>query len=157
VGNLQKRASAAVNRGAAARLNHQGKSEEEIAAILHVTPKTVRVYLHDFLDHDTRFPVEMSQNDVNLLRAQVRSSVEFVIRELTKELLDPNTDAETKVKLADQIGRQYDRLSDLYGLNAPEAGNVVNNNMLMLNGGVSQEDALRDLVAYKAMQLNNAK
>ena len=110
MGNLQKRASAAVNRGAAARLNHQGKCEEEIAAILHVTPKTVRVYLHDFLDNDTRFPDEMSQNDVNFLRAQVRTSVEFLIRELTKELLHPETDGDMKVKLAEQIGRQYESI-----------------------------------------------
>jgi predicted transcriptional regulator len=163
VGNLQRRASAAINRAEAARLNHEGMSEESIGKRLGVTPKTVRVYLHDFLKSDCRFPVTMSVSDVELLRAQQRSNVEAQMRALSRRMveLEPDPDifeervraAEVAAKISDAFGRQVDRLAAMFGLNAAMTGPVTTNNTLNnITVGSNEMKILADLAKFRELQ-----
>jgi DNA-binding NarL/FixJ family response regulator len=73
VGNLKRRASATFNRAKAIELNHQGWSNEQIAAELHCTTQSVLRYMHHYLKTDTMWPMsEDSAQTILTKRAQHR-------------------------------------------------------------------------------------
>jgi hypothetical protein len=69
-------------------------------------------------------------------------------------LLNPLTNPDTKAKLADSIGKQYDRLADLFGLNAPEPASMTTNNLLV-NVGATEQTLLEDLARFR--EIKNAR
>ena len=157
------RRDAAVNRALAAKLNHEGLSEEEIGKRLGRTPKTIRVFLHDFLKTDIRWPVDLAAPDVNLMRVQHREKLNWAAGVLSRRIAELESDptleaAESTGKLVEELGRTLDRVADLDGLNAPEAKavNSVTHNSVTLNK-TTEITVLRDLLRYRESEQANAR
>jgi transposase len=77
VGNLKLRSKAAVMRKEATALNRDGLSNEEIAARLGVSIRSVARYLNAYLMEDCRHPVELDAQTVNLMRAEQRQKLQW--------------------------------------------------------------------------------
>jgi transposase len=165
VGNLQKKASAAVNRAEAARLNHQGLSEEEIGRRLGKTPKTIRVYLHKFLECDTRWPTtDMTSESRDHERAELRSKLFWTAATISRQIveleLNPSTKASVAIaRLLDSLVRVFETIATLDGLNAPEplppVSNVTNNNLML--AGKNEIEYLKNLTRYKELQVGQSR
>jgi predicted transcriptional regulator len=162
MGNVQRKAAAASNRELAVKLNHEGVSAEDIASRLGVSRQSVHTYMKQYLAEGARYPLGLTQEIVDELRANEREQIHWHMRNVAQRLakLDPDPEefadrcraVEVVAKAADTYTRLSARLSELYGLNAPksEVHSTTNNN-LMISGG-DEVQYLRDLARLKELQ-----
>jgi predicted transcriptional regulator len=160
MGNVKRKAKASVMRLEAVEMNRRGLSNEAIAAKLGVSNFSVVRYLNEFLaSTSARWPSTLSIEDVQQMRSQEREHLEHLQQQILQRVADlspdPHESLELLVAATSSFAKLSERKSKLLGLDSPmPKGPETVNNTLMLNGGVTQEQALKDLVAYKAMQLN---
>jgi len=150
MGNVQKQVRAAGRRLEAVRLCQQGVSNEQIAAKLGIGEVTVVKYLNRYLETDSRFPVGLDADQISLMRADQLQHLEgFQRRLLTRAeklasipAYSPDEAcalASATAKLCDSYTRVSERISAMYGLDAPRpqpAPANVTNNVVVMDGGI---------------------
>jgi hypothetical protein len=167
--NLVKiKAKSALLRQETVLLNRKGLSNQEIAAQLSISTRTVQRHLNRFLEIDARYPAELNAETVQVMRAQAREDVEASQRRILKRVehlmtLQPDSVAE-ECKIADSIFRGSDafirgseRVAEMFGLNAPRDVPVTNNNLQVNVTGASEVAVLRDLARFKELQLGSTR
>jgi predicted transcriptional regulator len=159
MGNVKRKAKATVMRLEAVEMNRRGLSNEAIAAKLGVNQVSVVRYLNEFLSSQAaRWPTTLTVEDVQQMRSQEREHLEHLQQQILQRVAglspDPAESLELLVAASSSFAKLSERKSKLLGIDSPQPKPPETiNNTLMLNGGVTQEDALRDLIAYKALQL----
>ena len=134
----------------AARLCQQGLSNDEIAKKLGIGVVTVVKYLNRYLQTDSRFPAGIDAGKAELMRSEQREHLEgFQRRLLTRAeklasiaAYSPDEAcalASATAKLCDSYTRVSERISAMYGLDAPRPQPVpasVTNNVVVMDGGI---------------------
>jgi predicted transcriptional regulator len=163
MGNVKRKAKATVMRLEAVEMNRRGLSNAAIAAKLGVSQYSVIRYLTEFLSSQAaRWPTTLTVEDVQQMRSQEREHLEHLQQQILQRVAglspDPGESLELLVAASAAFSKLSERKSKLLGIDSPvpKGPETVNNNLTLLNG-TTQEEALRDLVAYKALQLQNAR
>jgi hypothetical protein len=160
MGNVKTKAKAAVMRQEAVEMNRKGLSNEAIAAALGVSPRSIVRYLNTFLDSsDSRFPSNITEQDVAMLRAQERDHIEVLQRELLQRVAEldgelPIKAIEALAKAGEAFCKLSDRKSRLLGLDAPtdKPWATVNNTLNSITVGPNEMKILTDLARFRELQ-----
>ena len=144
-------------------LNDKGLTNAEIAQQLNCSTKTIERGLARYIEVDSKYAVGPDATDVLRRRAEALHTLDEAERQLAlvlsnldkpENLADQLAIVQARVQSITALCKIVEQRAKLSGAYAPVAKDNVTKNTLMLNGGVTQEEALRDLVAYRAMQLN---
>jgi Homeodomain-like domain len=171
MGNLQSAVRAVPRRQMAAKLCQEGRSHEEIAAALGCDARTVYKYLTRYLETDSRFPVGIDASKAELMRAEQRLDIEKFQRGLlaefdgwSKKKTSPYGMEERAIvtdklcKLSDSFIKTSERLSAMYGLDAPKSvatpASVTNNTQINISPIASMVEEIK---ARRAAELEPAK
>jgi IS30 family transposase len=138
-------------------MNASGMSNLAIAKQLGIHPRTVDRHLKRFLTVDSKYPPNVGPAEIDLMRSEQREALEWYARNLAKGVTDLDkeektfdqkvTYLETATKAAESYVKISDKLSALYGLDAPKQPAIVNNNMLNLSA-----DTIALLNRYREIQ-----
>lgn len=160
MGNLQTAVRVVPRRQKVAQLCQAGWSNEKIAEETGYGLTTVRRYLRDYLETDSRFPVGINASQAELMRAEQRQHIETFQQNLLLELdgwskrkTSPYAIEERAIvadklcKLSDSFIRSSERLSAMYGLDAPKAvpgTTTVTNNTMFITAMLEELKAKRE-------------
>jgi predicted transcriptional regulator len=161
MGNLQTAVRVVPRRQLAAQLCQKGWTHEMIAAELGCSLFTVNRYLKAYLATDSRFPVGINASQAEVMRAEQREHLEGAQQKVLAELdgwskhktssysvEERGIVADKICKLSDSLVRSSERISAMYGLDAPRptpgsTTTTVTNNTVFLTGMLEELKAKR--------------
>jgi Homeodomain-like domain len=158
MGNLQSSVRGLSRRQRAVQLCQQGWSNDRISEEMGCNRHTVNRYLRTYLETDSRFPVGINASEAQLMRAEQRQFIESAQQKLLSELdgwskhqtygiEDRAILADKLCKLSDSLVRTSERLSAMYGLDAPKAAptpaSVTNNTQINIGPIASMIESIK--------------
>jgi Helix-turn-helix domain len=161
-GNVQRQVRAAGLRVEIVQKSRQGMSNEDIAAEMGICTKTVQRHMRRYLETDSKYPVNLGPEVIDLMRSAEWDGLEQMQRFIVQSFvqLQPVTFAERAraAEVAARAGEAYTKLSErkaaMFALNAPTKpeSHTTNNNLML--GATDEITFLRDLARYKELQIN---
>jgi hypothetical protein len=164
-GNVQRQVRAAGLRVQIVQMSREGMSNEDIARDLSITSKTVSRHMRKFLETDSKYPVNLGPEVVDLMRSedldQTQNNQRRILQQMEQlQSLEPEDISERVAvstaicKCNDSYIRASEHIANMFGLIAPKPElRVTNNNSLTITGG-DEIQYLRDLARLKELQRN---
>jgi hypothetical protein len=150
----------------AVQLNDAGYSNIQISEKLGKSTRTIERLLGRFVETDPKYGVAPDASDVLRKRSEALHRLDEYERPLLLSLSSMSAPtnlaeeiavAECRTHAIGALCKLAEQRAKLCGTYAPVAKDSITNNTVALMNGVSQEEGLKTLIAYKALQAQNAR